>query len=146
MKNFEVTFIVDPVLSSDEIKATAQTYVSLITQKGSTIVHLDEMGLRQLAYPIKRRSSGVYYCIEFQGPDGVLISDLELAFNRDERIMRYLVVVLDKYGVKYNADKRAGLIGKKKKKSVEPAAEEPARAKASAPAKAAPAKAAEEEE
>ncbi|MCB0571307.1 MAG: 30S ribosomal protein S6 [Phaeodactylibacter sp.] len=117
MKNYEVTFIVDPVLSGEEIKATAQTYVDHLTSEGCNIVHVDEMGLRQLAYPINKRSSGVYYCVEFESPSaGELLDKMELALRRDERIMRFLAVTLDKYGVKYNADKRAGLIGKKKKK------------------------------
>ena len=121
MKNYEITFIVDPVLSGDEIKATAQTYVDLLTAEGCTIVHTDEMGLRQLAYAINKRTSGVYYSIEFTTPTGEIISKLELALRRDERIMRFLTVKLDKYGVKYNEDKRAGKIGtvKKKKKKDE---------------------------
>ncbi|MFK7808951.1 MAG: 30S ribosomal protein S6 [Saprospiraceae bacterium] len=114
MLNYEVTFIVDPVLSGDEIKSTAQTYVDSIKNAGGEIVHMDEMGLRQLAYPIKKRTSGIYYGIEFTTPNGELINPMELAFRRDERIMRFLTVRLDKYGVKYNADKRAGLIGKKR--------------------------------
>lgn len=116
MKNYEVTFIVDPVLSSDDIKSTAQTYVDLISNKGCQIVHVDEMGLRPLAYPINKRHSGVYFCVEFEGNTGDMITDVELALRRDERIMRFLTVKLDKYGVKYNADKRNGLIGKVKKK------------------------------
>jgi small subunit ribosomal protein S6 len=120
MTNYEVTFIVDPVLSGDEIKATAQTYVDHLKGERCDIVHVDEMGLRQLAYPINRRTSGVYYCVEFTSENGELIANLELALRRDERIMRFLTVHLDKYGVKYNEDKRAGKIGKvqkKKKKS-----------------------------
>ncbi len=116
MKNYEVTFIVDPVLSGDEIKATAQTYVDQIKGEGFEIIHVDEMGLRTLAYPINRRNSGVYFTVEFQGPNGELIDKLELALRRDERIMRFLCIKLDKYGVKYNEDKRKGLIGKVKKK------------------------------
>jgi len=117
MRNYEVTFIVDPVLSGDEIKAAAQSYVDLLKKEGCEIVHVDEMGLRQLAYPIKRRTSGIYYCIEFQVETGELINKYELSMRRDERIMRFLTVKLDKYGVKYNDDKRNGLIGKKKKSS-----------------------------
>ena len=109
MINYEVTLIVDPVLSGDEIKATAQTYVDHLTKEGCTIIHMDEMGLRQLAYPINKRTSGVYFCVEFEAPNGTFISKLELALRRDERIMRFLTVRLDKYGVKYNSDKRAGL-------------------------------------
>lgn len=112
MLNYEVTFIVDPVLSGDETKATAQTYVDHLKEEGSKIVHINEMGLRQLTYPINKRSSGVYYCIEFANETGNIIPKMELALRRDERIMRYLTVKLDKYGVKYNEDKRNGKIGK----------------------------------
>jgi len=115
MKQYEVTFIVDPVLSGEEIKAIAQTYVDLLKSEGCEIVHIDEMGLRPLAYPINKRNSGVYYCIEFTTPNSKLIDNVELALRRDERIMRFLTVSLDKYGIKYNADKRGGLIGKAKK-------------------------------
>ena len=116
MKNYEITFIVDPVLSGDEIKATAQTYVDQLQEVGAKIVHVDEMGLRQLAYPINKRNSGIYYTVEFAIEDGSPVDKLELALRRDERIMRFLTVRLDKYGVKYNEDKRKGLIGKVKKK------------------------------
>ena len=116
MKNYEVNFIVDPVLSGEEIKATAQTYVDHLKNEGCTIVHVNEMGLRQLAYPINKRTSGVYYCIEFEAPNGELIDPMELSLRRDERIIRFLTVALDKHGVKYNADKRAGKIGKVTKK------------------------------
>lgn len=118
MRNYEVTFIVDPVLSGDEIKATAQAYLDMLQQEGCTIVHTDEMGLRQLAYPIKKRNSGVYYCVEFQSEGGAFIPKVELALSRDERIMRFLTAALDKYGVKFNDDKRKGLIGKGTRKAV----------------------------
>jgi small subunit ribosomal protein S6 len=164
MNQYEVSFIVDPVLSGDEINATAQTYVDHLQSEGCKIVHVDEMGLKQLAYPISKRTSGVYYCIEFSSESGDMISKLELALRRDERIMRFLVVRLDKYGVKYNDDKRKGLIGKKKavqadsknregkakeKKAVSKTAAPspaPAAAKAASPAPAAAVAVAEEEE
>ena len=153
MRNYEVNFIVDSVLSGDEINATAQTYFDMLTSNETTIVDKGEMGLRQLAYPIKGRTTGVYFCTEFQVPSGAIIAQLELALRRDERIMRFLSVKLDKFGVKYNDDKRNGLIGKKKDKvkseiKKEVAAEKkatPAK-KADAPAKAAPAPVAKAEE
>jgi small subunit ribosomal protein S6 len=117
MRNYEVTFIVDPVLSGDEIKATAQKYVDQLQGAGASIVHVDEMGLRQLAYEINKRHSGYYYCIEFQSEAAQYLSSLELNMRRDERLLRFLTIALDKYGVKYNADKRAGVIGKTKKKT-----------------------------
>jgi len=112
MRQYEITFIVDPVLSGDEVKSTAQTYVKWLENEGATIVNFDEMGLRQLAYTINRRSSGVYFCIEIQAANGNFLTKFELALQRDERIMRYLTVALDKFGVKYNQDKRDGKIGK----------------------------------
>ena len=152
MRNYEVNFIVDSVLSGDEINATAQTYFDMLTSNEATIVDKGEMGLRQLAYPIKGRTTGVYFCTEFQVPSGAFISKLELALRRDERIMRFLSVKLDKFGVKYNDDKRNGLIGKKKDKvkaeiKKEVASEKKAApAKKAEPAKAAPAPAAKAEE
>ena len=119
MKNYEVTFIVDPVLSGDEIKQAAQTYQDMLEKEQCKIVHVERMGLRQLAYPINRRSSGVYFCIEFEAQSGHFIPKMDLSFRRDERIMRFLTVKLDRYGVKYNDDKRKGLIGKKKAEEVE---------------------------
>jgi small subunit ribosomal protein S6 len=121
MRNYEVTFIVDPVLSGDEIKATAQKYVDQLQESGCSIVHIDEMGLRTLAYEINKRHSGYYYCVEFQSESGGFVSPLELNLRRDERIMRFLTVTLDKYGVKYNEDRRNGRIGKtKRKKKADP--------------------------
>lgn len=129
MRNYEVTFIVDPVLSGDEVKATAQKYIDHLQQNQCEIVHVDEMGLRRLAYEINKRHSGYYYCVEFRTASGEVIDPLELNMRRDERILRFLTVKLDKYGVQYNADKRAGKIGKiKRKKKAEPA-ESPTRTK-----------------
>ncbi len=114
MKQYEVTFIVDPVLSDDEIKSAAKNYTDLITTEGGVVVHVEEIGLRQLAYMINKRNTGVYFSLEFQSESGGFISKMELAMKRDERILRFLTVSLDKYGVKYNDDKRNGKIGKKK--------------------------------
>lgn len=119
MRNYEVTFIVDPVLSGDEIKSTAKTYADLLTDDGCKIVHQDDMGLKQLAYPINKRSTGVYFSTEFLSETGSILPKLELAMRRDERIMRFLTVKLEKYGVKYNDDKRKGLIGKKRSSEAE---------------------------
>lgn len=114
MRQYEITFIIDPVLPGDEANKAAKAYEKLIQDEGCTIVHIDNIGLKQLAYPINKKNSGVYKCIEFQTETGAPIPKVELAMRRDERIMRFLTVKLDKYGVKYNEDKRNGLIGKSK--------------------------------
>lgn len=114
MRQYETTFIVAPVLSDGEIKKAAESYEKLLKKEGCEIVHVDNIGLRQLAYPIKKHNSGVYYTIEYTVETGEVIDKLELAFRRDERILRFLTVKLDKYGIQYNADKRAGIISKRR--------------------------------
>lgn len=123
MRQYECTFIVDPVLSGDEIKETAQLYVEHLKNNKCEIVNVAEWGIKQLAYPINRRSSGAYFVVEFKTEEviGNLIEELELAFRRDDRILRFLTIKLDKHGVKYNDDKRNGLIGKKKEEKEESA-------------------------
>ncbi|MEZ4932876.1 MAG: 30S ribosomal protein S6 [Saprospiraceae bacterium] len=131
MRNYEVTFIVDPVLSGDEVKATAQKYVDHLQGNQCSIVHVDEMGLRKLAYEINKRHSGYYYCVEFQTETGEVLDPMELMLRRDDNILRFLTVKLDKYGVQYNADKRDGKIGKvRRKKKTEVAEAAPRKAKA----------------
>ena len=112
MRHYELTFIVDPVLSHEEIQVVKQTYEDQVKKLGCRIVFVDDIGLRQLAYPINKRNSGIYFTIEFEAENGEAIAPLELAMRRDERIMRFLSIALDKFGVKYNEDKRNGLIRK----------------------------------
>ncbi len=111
MRSYEVTYIVDSTLENDKIKSTAKLYQDMLTENGSTIVAVNEIGLQKLAYPIKRRNSGIYYCVEFQTPTPDVIAIVELAMRRDDSILRFLTVSLNKFGVKYNADKREGKIG-----------------------------------
>jgi small subunit ribosomal protein S6 len=118
MRSYEVTLVVDPILSSDEVKATAQKYADMIANAGYKVVQIDEIGLRQLAYEIKKRHSGQYYSIEFAGENGDVIDKMELSLRRDDKILRFLTVALDKFGVKYNQDKRDGKIGKKNRENI----------------------------
>lgn len=135
MRHYEVTFIVDPVLSGDEVKSAAEHVQKELKGFGATIVAVDEMGLRQLAYPINKRSSGVYYTIEFGCDVADWLIKFELNMKRNERLLRFLTVKLDKYGIKYNDDKRNGRIGSRKKKQSEvvPAVAEEAEAQVPAP-------------
>ncbi|MBL7781555.1 MAG: 30S ribosomal protein S6 [Saprospiraceae bacterium] len=123
MRHYEVNFIVDPVLSGDEVKSTAEHIQKELKGFGATIVAVDELGLRQLAYQINKRSSGVYFCIEFSCDSADWLGKFELNLKRNERLLRFLTVKLDKYGIKYNDDKRNGRIGAKKRKEAAEAAE-----------------------
>jgi small subunit ribosomal protein S6 len=123
MRNYEVTFIVDPTLSSDEVSTTVQKYTDMLTAEGYSIVHSTEIGLRQLAYPINKRHSGLYFCVEFAGENGMSIDKMELALRRDEKVLRFLTIALDKYGVQYNSDKRAGKVGNRRAEALKAAKE-----------------------
>lgn len=114
MRHYEVTFIIDPVLSGDGIKQAADMYIEYLKKEECNIVHVEDWGIKQLAYPINKRTSGAYFTVEFTTEDHGFLPKLELAFRRDDRVIRFLSLSLDKHGVKYNQDKRAGLIGKKK--------------------------------
>ena len=113
MRQYETTFIINPTLSGDEIKQTAQMYVDILKGEGAEIIHLEEMGVLQLAYPIKKRSSGAYFWLEYSSPSGAIIDKMELAFRRDDNILRYLTIKADKHRTLYNVDKRAGKFEKK---------------------------------
>jgi small subunit ribosomal protein S6 len=105
-KQYETVFIANPVLSGAQMKEAVGKYRDIITSKGGDIVHEEDWGLRKLAYPIQKKSTGFYHLIEFTA-EGEMIDKLEIEFRRDERIMRFLTVSLDKYAVIYNEKKRA---------------------------------------
>ena len=105
MKNYETTFIITPVLSEKEVQETVSTYKKFIESNGGKIINEEAWGLRQLAYAIEKKTTGVYHHFEFQA-NGDLIDTLELAFRRDENILRFLTIALDRYGVEYNEKKR----------------------------------------
>ncbi|MEC7405330.1 MAG: 30S ribosomal protein S6 [Bacteroidota bacterium] len=105
MKNYETTFIITPVLSEKEVQETVSTYKKFIESNGGKIINEEAWGLKQLAYAIEKKTTGVYHHFEFQS-NGALIDTLELAFRRDENILRFLTIALDRYGVEYNEKKR----------------------------------------
>ncbi len=105
LNQYETVFIITPVLSDPQMKETVQKFKNLITDNGGEIVHEEEWGLRKLAYPIQKKTTGFYALIEFKAsPD--FISKLETEYRRDERIIRFLTVKLNKYAIEYNRKKR----------------------------------------
>ncbi len=116
-KRYETVFILTPVLSDDQAKEAAKKFKKTITDLGGKIVNEENWGLKKLAYPIQKKTTGFYHLLEFAGEGQEIVNALELTFKRDERILRFLTVALDKHAVAY-ADKRKGLVaeGKTKKK------------------------------
>lgn len=105
LNHYETVFIMTPVLSEEQMKETVQKYKDLLAGKGAEIVYENNWGMRKLAYPIKKKTTGFYYLIEFKA-EGSVIADLEVAYKRDERLLRFLTVSLDKHAVAYNEKKR----------------------------------------
>ena len=123
VKQYETVFIATPVLSGEQMKETVKKYIDLLTSKGAEIVYENNWGMRKLAYPIRTKTTGFYYLIEFKA-EGSVINDLEVAYKRDERLLRFLTVSLDKHAVAYNEKKRNA----KKAAAEAPATEAPAEA------------------
>ena len=98
----------NPVLSEEQIKETVKKYEDLLTENGSKIVAKEDWGLKKLAYPIQHKKSGFYHLFEYTAP-GELIEKLELQFRRDERVMRYLTVSLDKHAIAWAERRREKL-------------------------------------
>lgn len=104
-KQYETVFIMTPVLSEDQMKETVKKFRNFLTEKGAEIIHEENWGLRKLAYPIQKKSTGFYQLFEYKAEPDV-IKPFEVQFRRDERIIRFLTVVLDKHAIAYNEKKR----------------------------------------
>ena len=104
MNHYETVFILNPVLSEDQIKETVKKFEENLSGKGAKFVNKEDWGLKKLAYPIQNKKSGFYHLFEYQ-VEGSAIDGLEVEFRRDERVMRYLTVKLDKHAVAW-AEKR----------------------------------------
>ncbi len=114
MKNYETVFILTPVLSEVQMKDAVDKFKRVLQESvGAEIIHEENWGLRKLAYPIQHKSNGFYYLIEFLA-DPEKVSTLEVEYRRDEKIIRFLTTVLDKYAIDYNERRRKGLVGRKK--------------------------------
>lgn len=114
MNNYETVFILNPVLSEDQAKDTVDKFVKVLTKANAEIVNTENWGLRKLAYPINKKSTGFYNLIEFKA-DPQVINSLETEYRRDESVMRFLTTVLDKHAIVYNERRRKGEFKNKQK-------------------------------
>ena len=106
IKQSETVFISSPVLSEAQMKEAVKKYTDYIVAKGGEIVYEEDWGLKQLAYPIQKKTTGFYYLIEFKA-DTQVVAKLETQYRRDERIMRFLTFAMDKHAVAYAEKRRA---------------------------------------
>ena len=111
MNNYETVFIVTPVLSDQQVQEVADKFQGVITENGGQIVNREAWGLKKLAYPIQKKTTGFYFLIEFAG-EGTIVDTLETQVRRDERVIRFLTFKQDKFAVEYSAKRRAKLSNK----------------------------------
>ena len=118
-KQYETVFILTPILSEAQAKDAVEKFRTIITSNGGAMVHEEDWGLRKLAYPIQKKNSGFYHIFEYTTTEGNVVDILETEFRRDERVLRFMTIALDKHSIAYNEKKRKGLIGRKREVSTE---------------------------
>jgi ribosomal protein S6 len=111
MNHYETVFILTPVLSDEQMKETVAKFKKLLTDNGAEILNEEAWGLKKMAYAIDKKSTGFYGLLEFKA-DPTLINTLEVGYRRDERVIRFITVKLDKYAAEY-AIKRKNKYAKK---------------------------------
>ena len=105
LKHYETVFIMTPVLSEEQAKETVSKYKKMLTDNGCKIVTEKAWGLRKLQYPIQKKTTGFYHLFEFKAPPA-FVAELEVAYKRDERLLRFLTVALDKHAIAYSEKSR----------------------------------------
>ena len=106
MNQYETVFILTPVLSDVQMKEAVEKFKDILTAEGAEIINEESWGLKKLAYPIEKKSTGFYQLIEFKA-EPTVIEKLEINYRRDERVIRYLTTKLDKYAIEYAAKRRS---------------------------------------
>ena len=115
LNSYETVFILTPVLSDVQMKEAVEKFRNMILENGGEIVHEENWGLRKLAYPIQKKSTGFYNLLEFKAEPS-FIEKLEVNYRRDERVIRFLTFKLDKYSLQYSEKRRSGTKKEEKEK------------------------------
>ncbi|MES2429691.1 MAG: 30S ribosomal protein S6 [Bacteroidota bacterium] len=116
MNNYELMVIFTPVLSEEEFKAAQKKFAAIVTENGGEVLHSNPWGLKSLAYPIAKKTTGLYWVMEYKAPSD-FNDKLKTQLLRDESVMRHMYTALDKYAVEYNTRKRSGVASKSLEKA-----------------------------
>jgi small subunit ribosomal protein S6 len=113
--HYESVVVLTPVLSEKMLQDAVSSFEKLITENGGELIHKENWGLTKMAYPIQKKTTGFYQIFEFAAEaDAQIVDKLELAYRRDEQVLRYLCIKLDKHAIKYNERRRNGEFKKAK--------------------------------
>ena len=108
MNNYELMVIFTPVLSDEDFKSEQKKYASFVKEHGGVVLHENPWGLKSLAYPIQKKTTGLYWVMEYTAQSD-FNEKMKIQMLRDENVLRHLCTKLDKYAVEYNAKKRSGV-------------------------------------
>ena len=106
MNQYETVFILTPVLSDEQMKEAVEKFKGVLTKAGAEIINEENWGLKKLAYPIDKKTTGFYELSEFNAAPET-IKTLEIAYRRDEKVLRYLTIKMEKYAAEYAAKRRS---------------------------------------
>ena len=95
MRRYETIFIADNDLSEEDRSPIFEKLKDLIQQHGGLLVMVDEWGGKKLAYEIKKKARGYYVRLDYCG-SGILVNEIERFFRIDDRILKFMTVLLDK--------------------------------------------------
>jgi len=115
MNQYETVFILTPVLSDEQMKETVAKFRKLLTDNGAEILNEETWGLKKMAYAIQKKSTGFYCLLEFKA-EPTIVNTLETGYRRDEKVIRFITVKLDKYAAAY-AEKRRNKLGQKQEEA-----------------------------
>ncbi|MEJ7822754.1 MAG: 30S ribosomal protein S6, partial [Chitinophagaceae bacterium] len=108
MQNYELMVIFTPVLSEEDYRSAQKKFASLVTDNSGEVLHENPWGLKSLAYPIQKKTTGLYWVMEYKAPSD-FNEKLKIQLLRDESVLRHMFTALDKYAVEYNAKKKSGV-------------------------------------
>ncbi len=93
-RTYEVMYIGTPDVSADDVTKLNETIEKLIETEGGSVVKTENMGLRPLAYPIKKKTEGHYVLFEIEG-SGQEIAELERRMRVNDAVIRFITVRVD---------------------------------------------------
>ncbi len=94
MRRYETMVIVQPDLADDLREPLFERMKEVISRKEGALMEFDDWGVRQMAYEIKKKKRGHYIRLDYCG-NGAIVSELERFFRIDDRILKYMTIILD---------------------------------------------------
>jgi len=91
MNHYELLFVLKPTLTDEENKSQIDAIINSVTAQDATIVAIDDMGMRRLAYPVEKNERGYYTVAYFQAP-GVAIKEIERQLRINEEILKFMTL------------------------------------------------------